>query len=101
MAKADSWNKVQNISLDVRLNWPASMPDGSAGFAPAIIRSNMQAISDTGGVRDIQRQTLIGTVRATIYTDAELGTIVKGSANSTGNALYTELAALYNEALGI
>lgn len=100
MAKSDSWGTLHNINQTIRFNDGASLPDGTPGFYPITIVTNAQAISDAGGIRDIQKMVHAGNPRAEKFTPTELANLVKGSSNSTGNFLLTELTAVYTDGIG-
>ena len=105
MAKNDSWSHVQNLSQTIRFNDPATITNAEGhqlpGYTGITIVTNAQAVSDEGGLRDIQKITVAGAPKATKYTPAELATMVKGNANSTGNFLLAELTDVYEDAIGL
>lgn len=100
MSKQDQWSNVQNLSQTIRFNDPGTLPNGESGYTGITIVTNAQAVSDEGGLRDVQKITVAGAPRATKYTPQELANMVKGSNNSTGNFLLAELTAVYTDALG-
>lgn len=100
MSKADTWNHVNNLSQTIRFNDPGVLANGTPGYTGVTIATNAQAVSDEGGLRDIQKITVAGVPRATKYTPSELATMVKGNANSTGNFLLAELTDVYEDAIG-
>lgn len=100
-----TYSQVQNISQTIRFNEPTTvaavedMP-ATAGYFAAVIVTNMQAVDNLGGVRDIQKCKEVGEAREEIFTPAELADIVHGDGNGAGEILLSELTAAYTQAIG-
>jgi hypothetical protein len=75
MSKAHSWGTLAKPLTNDQIQRPATVTnqDGTAtpGYVGVTVVTNAQAISDNGGLRDIQKITTAGAARATKYTATE------------------------------
>lgn len=108
MAKTYTATKAK-LSWLTQTNVQVTGADGGeqvTKYLPFRLLINAQLFDADGNfIGDAPQQTVdLGAPRATEYTPAELGNIIKGSSNSTGtalfNALFNALSTAYTEAIG-
>ena len=102
MAKATSWIEASDIRVTFRFNQREPLSDGQGeGYRPITMFIDIQAKTDDGGIKDRQFVVPIGSVAATPETNQQLATRIKGTNNSTGNFIVTELSKALNDAIGV